>query len=80
MAKQRVAKMIDLNMYQYVNFSDTELVAVIVAALAAVAFGMRQLHLPKTWMKVVANLLFCLICMHAVGFTLIGIAAWQAKS
>ncbi|TQN56766.1 hypothetical protein FLX27_29520 [Agrobacterium tumefaciens] len=75
-----MAKMIDLDMYQYVNFNDTELVAVIVAALVAVAFGMRQLRLPKTWMKVVANLFFYLVCMHAVGFTLIGFAAWQAKS
>lgn len=72
--------MIDLDMYQYVNFSDTKLVVVIVAALVAVAFGMRQLRFPKTWMKVVANLFFYLICMHVVGFTLIGFAAWQAKS
>lgn len=72
--------MIDLNLYQYVDFHDYKRVAMIVTALVALAFFMRLLHLPKVWMKVIANLVFFLTCMHAVGFTLIGIAAWRAGS
>ncbi|EKF59397.1 hypothetical protein ASE36_15455 [Rhizobium sp. Root274] len=70
--------MIDLDFYQYVDFHNSERVAMIVTALVALAIFMRLLHLPKVWMKVVANLIFFLVCMHAVGFTLIGIAAWQS--